>query len=608
MAFPIDGGVGVAKQSGDGPLAAVSYFGPLLRQAAEEAWADYRPDLQTFLTTQLGAGNLIADGVTLYDIHIDLAPDIALSAERDENGDLVIHLSTGVNHVGATSTQPTPLGKWADPAFDFYFGLDLTYRLDLPPVTQPIAATGFESITVLSPSLHPGNFVADVLFVLDAIWGWISGTDYVQLLERFIANTDFAPYVNKALQPVNDLLTQLAADGFWFLDAVVDALDGSSGGLHGLSLPGAPADRTELLLTTRGYDQSGVVQGEVHWPLSLGHATNVTTPSFAVAARASVNAAAVAAMQPAVVAAATPQAIPAAAVAELAKHDPVDGSTAIRSAPAPTGPIATALVKLPAADAAKAATELRAGVTSRFTALAGATLAASLRQEFMRGASDLSVKITTHIADGVSFGTDRPTGSLASLWIADDDTTGRRRYTMRGVATEAPLMVTCALADGYHWTGQTNSVAAEPDGWKGTVTVHKASQIDLGKAIRSRVAVHTAVSAAAADKAALNPQPLPPKAVASTPSNAATKVSLNPQPLPPKTTTISHAGTVAAAAKTQVAGVQTTAPKTSAAKQVIGETQNVVTHIPTVVNNPTGNGVVTDIDFEIQPYVAPVVR
>jgi hypothetical protein len=323
-----------------------------------------------------------------------------------------------------------------------------------------------------------------------------------------------------------------------------------------------------------------------------------------VAARASVNAAAVAAMQPSVVAAATPQAIPAAAVAELAKHDPVDGSTAVRSAPAPTGPIATALVKLPAADAAKAAAELRAGVTSRFTALAGAALAASLRQELMRGASDLSVTVTTHIADGVSFGTDRPTGNLASLWIADDDTTGRRRYTMRGVATEAPLMVSCALADGYHWTGQTNSVAAEPDGWKGIVTVHKASQIDLGKAIRSRVAVHTAVTAGGPDKVALSSA----RAVTATASAAAAKVSLNPQPLPPKTTTISRGGTVAAAAKTQVAGAQPAVPKTSAAKRVVGETVNVVQHVPTVVNNPTGNGVVAGIDFEIQPYVAPVVR
>ena len=58
----------------------------------------------------------------------------------------------------------------------------------------------------------------------------------------------------------------------------------------------------------------------------------------------------------------------------------------------------------------------------------------------------------------------------------------------------------------------------------------------------------------------------------------------------------------------QVAGAQPAVPKTSAAKRVVGETVNVVQHVPTVVNNPTGNGVVAGIDFEIQPYVAPVVR
>jgi hypothetical protein len=606
MAFPIDGGVGVAKQTGDAPAAAVSYFGPLLRQAADEAWADYRPRLQAFLTTELGASDLMADGVTLYDLHVDLSPDVALSADRDENGDLVVHLSTGVNHVGATATQPTPLGQWADPAVDVYFGLDLTYRIDLPPVTQPIAATGFESVHVIAPSLHPGNFVAEVAFVLDAIWGWISGTDYAQVIERFIAETDFAPYVNGALQPVNQLLTALAADGFWFLDADVDALDGSSGDLHGLSLPGAPADRTELLLTARGYDQSGIVQGEVHWPLSLGHATNVTVPALARTARTSIAAAAVAAMRPSIVAAATPQPVPAAAVAELAAHAPVSGSTAVRSAPAPDSPIAAALARLPVADAATAAAELRAGVTSRFTALAGEPLAASLRREFRRGASDLSVKVTTHVADGSSFGTDRPAGRLASLWIADDETTGRRHYTVRGVAIDAPLMVTCALADGYHWTGQTNAVAAEPDGWTGIVTVHKARPIDLAQAVRHRVTADTALAAGAADRVALNPQPLPPGHVTSTVTNPAAKVSLNPQPLPPKAMTTRRAA--AASTPAHVAASQPAVSKIPAARRALGRTIDVAPHVRPAVDNPTGHGVVTGIDFEIRPYVAPVVR
>jgi hypothetical protein len=180
---------------------------------------------------------------------------------------------------------------------------------------------------------------------------------------------------------------------------------------------------------------------------------------------------------------------------------------------------------------------------------------------------------------------------------------------MTGVATEAPLMVTCTLADGYHWSGQTNSVAAVPDGWKGLVTVHKASRPDILGRVRNRAVSHAARAAGAADKVALNPQPLPPAARPSVRSRVGEQVALNPQPLPPKTTG-SAARTVAAAAASNTRRVDpdTLIPKTPIAQRSIG-----MTHLPEeilhpIVENPSGNGVATGIDFEIQPYVAPVVR
>jgi hypothetical protein len=66
----------------------------------------------------------------------------------------------------------------------------------------------------------------------------------------------------------------------------------------------------------------------------------------------------------------------------------------------------------------------------------------------------------------------------------------------------------------------------------------------------------------------------------------------------------------AAAASTpaHVAASQPAVSKIPAARRALGRTIDVARHVRPAVDNPTGHGVVTGIDFEIRPYVAPVVR
>jgi hypothetical protein len=467
MTIPMAGGIGLATRDHDGSeLTGVEYFGPLLRQAAQDAWTEYRPRLVEQLQRELGRGDLITAGVTLYDLDVRISPDIDLSAERDGNGDLVVHLSTGGNYIEATCTQPTALGEWADPRFSFAFGLELSYRIDLPPVTQPLSATGFESIRVLAPTLDSHGFVADLLFIANDVVTWFGGDDYIGMLETFIAGTDFASYANTALGAVNAKLTELADKGFWFLETVIDRLDGGSGALHGLSLPGAPADRLELLLTAYGYDRSGVIEGEVHWPRSLGEPTDRPADERLVTGVHDLNAA-------------TASAILAVTPGQWSP---------IREAadPGSASPVAKQLAGLAPEAAASSARSIRAAQATTFTKLVGTGMFTALQEEFRRGRDDLTLSVTTPVG-GVGLIPDmRPSGRLATLWASDDETTCRRRFRVVEVATDAPLTVTCALAPGYRWHGTTDSVTISADGWVGTVTVHAAEQLRL------------------------NPQPLPP--------------------------------------------------------------------------------------------------
>ncbi len=618
MAFPVGGGIGLASALGDAAPRAETYVPHVLDAAANEAWDEYRPRLVGFLTQRLGRGDLIAHGVSLYDIGIALSPDLSFTVDRAPDGDLLVDVTTMTNTITAHATQPTPLGSWADPAFRFSFGLTFTYRLRVPPLTGPVTASSFESIRVLGADLEPDNFVADVLFVVDAIWAWLSGDDYVRMLEGFLGETDFAPYANRALGPLNDRLTRLAADGYWFLESVVNQLDGG-GGLHGLSLPGAPADTLEVLLTARGFDRSGVVEGEVTWPADYGHPTNSAVVVLGRLRDADVVSSAAAAVLNRRVAVAQIGIAPVAP-AGVAHGDILTGADHARtavSAPADQSPLAAALAALPPDATVSAAADLRAAVASRFVGLVGSAEFTRLQTEFLLGTSDLVVTARTHVDKGAPFGTDLVVSRMAALWRDDDASTGRRHYRLVDVATDVPLTLTCDLADGYRFTGHDGKVTGVAHGWQGFVTVHPPAHLaDLARLRVDALAGH----ASAVDQVALNPQPLPPKEVHDI-AHAPRAVDVA-HPLQHAGgldvarqvgDTVAHAVTRGETAAGAVADALRT--RADASGGIAHELTDEALHhhlgqdvVNALRQNPSGSGVVVGIDFVMEPDVPPVVR
>lgn len=641
MVMPIAGGIGLATRKDgdpDSPSTAQSYFDGLIRDSAQQAWSDYRTGLQQTLHDQLCAGDRIAPGVTLYDLNLQIAEHVDLSVERDDAGDLVVHVVTDGCYVEATSTTPTDLGSWADPRVSIAFSLDLTYRIDLPPTNAPLQSTGFEQVHVLSPTLDSHNFVADVAFMINDIIGFFSGQSFVGLIEGFIASTDFAPYVNRALAPLNDELTRLAGEGYWFLEAVVDRLDGASGGLHGLSVPGAPSGRLDLLLTVFGFDTSGAIEGQITWPSSLGAPATPHDAALARALTQRVSTVALSAVTSALVtertrtwtavtAAATDEAaaivLPDAAAARATPAAAAAAAelVATPAAAAAGDAIAGALQAMPEGERPVAAQELRSAQADRFVELVGGPAQfARLRDEFLKGRSDFTVPVTVAVGGAGLFPDQHPVGSLASLWAEDDATTCRRRFLVVNLPIDAALDVRCALSTDYVWSGSVQEVACVQAGWAGTVTIHHAPAVPLAQALDDQVELQLPDRRRVfSHSRSLEERGIIIVGGRDRPGDA---VALNPQPLPPREIAVERAGVdrqvFAAAANPRVATQVTDAGLSvelashhdrrwgTAVTEVSGDHASAVAAMTR--QDPSGKGTVRGIDFRVEEYVAPVIH
>ncbi|MDX6227426.1 MAG: hypothetical protein QOI76_816 [Frankiales bacterium] len=628
--MPIAGGIGLATRTDGSPggqSTADAYFDNVIRDSAQSAWTDHRPELLALLQG-LGTGDLISPGVTLYDITTDVATDIDVSVSREDNGDLRVHILTGGNYIEATSTTPSVFGSYADPRFSFAFGLELSYRIALPATTQPLTASGFEEITVVAPVIDSHNFVADLISMVNDIFGFFTGDNFKGRLEQFIAGMNFAPYANDALGPVNAELTRLAAEGYWFLEAVVDRLDGGSGGLHGLSLPGAPSNRLDLLLTAVGFDRSGSAEGIISWPRTLGAPSN--RPELELGSLVSDSASAFS------LASATTGALQTVRTSSwtTVTSSPTAAAIADVSPPASAAAaaaVSTALAALPAADQPAAAQELRAGAADRFmTMIGGQDRFAELVAEFLRGRSDFVVPATVPVGGAGLFVDQRPVGTLSMLRAEDDDTHYRRRYLLVDLPIDAAMSVTATLAPGYHWHGPVTEVVCQPSGWTGSVSVHPAPpKTPLQAALSDEVMVelpdHTRVFS--------RPDALQRQGIIIVGGRGTGEaVELNPQPLPPREVSsrvrsaISHLIHPSTPTQVGAAATQTTVEATSATRSGLAvtltgqhdtvwgqEVAQAASAGPSLLaaltrENPSGAGVVRGIDFTVVESVPVVVR
>ena len=121
VAYP--GGVSVLTHEFDpahpdgGKLVSAMNDPALLRQVVNTAWAGARASVQDALKAELGKGNLVGKGITLYDIVLNLpaSGDLQVKSGSGAGGVLEMRYTLPRAYIEFTSAQPTALGKGADP-------------------------------------------------------------------------------------------------------------------------------------------------------------------------------------------------------------------------------------------------------------------------------------------------------------------------------------------------------------------------------------------------------------------------------------------------------------------------------------------------------------
>jgi hypothetical protein len=127
-------------------LSATTVMQNAVSQALQDRFNGSRGILENLIRQHLGRGDMIARGVTLYDLN----PRIG-GAHFQFTGPNTFRYAVSGNHLYFKSTQPTAAGSYADPAFEVNFDLLVTGIL-LPP-TVPGQKPRVDAVIASVPSL-----------------------------------------------------------------------------------------------------------------------------------------------------------------------------------------------------------------------------------------------------------------------------------------------------------------------------------------------------------------------------------------------------------------------------------------------------------------------
>jgi hypothetical protein len=256
-------------------------FDRLLQDGAQGGWDDARPQVEDQLKAELGRGDRIAKGVTLYDLDLRLAKQVSLARAgggSSMSGAIPMELRLAPDLLIAKSTTPSVFGSDFDPKFSLDFGVVIDFSINVQPEKMSLSVqVGSARLTgkdcTGSPYLDSQNVVADLAkFFAGTVSPWFGGPDYVALVEAMLARHDFAGVLNAAMRPVNDVLGQLAKEGMGLITALFPDAP-VPGGLSpkaiqiGATAAGAPAP---LLVLAQPLTGDGVIRGEIRWPEAAG--------------------------------------------------------------------------------------------------------------------------------------------------------------------------------------------------------------------------------------------------------------------------------------------------------------------------------------------------
>lgn len=172
-----------------------------------------RGRIQDAIRGQLGAGNLIAKGVTLYNINVQLGNATTKFISNNQ-----MEVTINGNHLYAKSTTPTALGKWADPAFELNFNIRCVVTFTLPTMTRPRIDVTSAVVQVPWLQLTNRNVSGGVMMVVASVGNFFiktfSGRNLIESKLAPFLTRDVTDILNRRLVRVNDFLARAAQEGY----------------------------------------------------------------------------------------------------------------------------------------------------------------------------------------------------------------------------------------------------------------------------------------------------------------------------------------------------------------------------------------------------------
>jgi hypothetical protein len=220
------GGIDILKsiRQADGkllPPTAVFNDPRLLNQALENAFRRDAKNMEKAVRDYLGKGDLLARGVTLYDINVRVGkPSFRLTSAN--SFEFVIR----GNYMYFHTTTPTDLGKWADPAFQLEFDLRLRSTLSLPTSRNPRFRVVSSVLDVPHLTIKPRNFTGGVAttvaVVTNSFVKLVTGRDYIRRAADKYLHYDCTKALNARLDNVNNVLARLYKEGYRDVNTTFD--------------------------------------------------------------------------------------------------------------------------------------------------------------------------------------------------------------------------------------------------------------------------------------------------------------------------------------------------------------------------------------------------
>jgi hypothetical protein len=214
-----------------------------ITSAINVTWDKVKPKLIDSIKAQLSTPNLLADGVSLYDVKLNInTPELSIAP--DGNNGFVAKLLVRDTYLETTSTTPDiafgiGLGSYADPRCSIRFSLELTLKLGVTddktrllearygPNDAPVLVKDFKADSQNAPCDIAKFLASDVakLFAGKDFWKWM--TDEINNPKRKEyreLNDAIKQALNAGLVPVNAQLNlpakyaqyaQYARTGLW---------------------------------------------------------------------------------------------------------------------------------------------------------------------------------------------------------------------------------------------------------------------------------------------------------------------------------------------------------------------------------------------------------